>query len=301
MSDKKKIYFGMSVDDVALRDWSQAGNLQKLGEFFDAEKVPATLFTVPVDESTGQPFPVLDPAYPRLLGELGKQGHEIAQHGLRHNRFELGVPPAMILNLPHETENKRFAAENREALERDHSVANCRERLREGCGILEDILACAITGFRAPALQESPGMFTALAAENYRYDSSVCLQETGWDYIMGALAVPPRPITRARWRQLRAKAALPILPLTTDYTWFLTRDKFDAALKLARHDYLACVAAEIPFITVCHVDPVMAGDAGAGLLLLRELYALARADAAEHGYELEFATLNTIAENERVS
>ncbi|HOG51080.1 MAG TPA: DUF2334 domain-containing protein, partial [Lentisphaeria bacterium] len=169
-------YFGMSVDDVALTGWSQADNLRKLLEFFAGEGIPATFFVVPLDEDSDRPFQTLPGDYVGLLRAAHASGHAIGQHGLRHNRFEFGIPPAMILDLPHEHENKRFAEENRQRLAAEHVCEKLRPHLRQGREILENALGFKIVGFRSPALQESPGMFAALAAEGYLYDSSQCLQ-----------------------------------------------------------------------------------------------------------------------------
>ena len=174
----KKFYFGMSVDDVALDGWSKPENFLRLVEFFNKENLPATFFVVPVDEATDRPFYTLSPEYVPAMRKAQEEGHCFAQHGIRHNRFELGVPPAMILDLPHEAENRRYASEHRKDLEQEHSIANCRARLKQGRDILENALGFRIEGFRAPALQESPGMFAALAEEGYQFDSSACLQET---------------------------------------------------------------------------------------------------------------------------
>ena len=158
----KKFYFGMSVDDVALDGWSKPENFLRLVEFFNKENLPATFFVVPVDEATDRPFYTLSPEYVPAMRKAQEEGHCFAQHGIRHNRFELGVPPAMILDLPHEAENRRYASEHRKDLEQEHSIANCRARLKQGRDILENALGFRIEGFRAPALQESPRMFAAL-------------------------------------------------------------------------------------------------------------------------------------------
>ena len=290
---KKKIFFGMSVDDIALAHWCKVENLKNLLNFFSGEGVPATCFVVPIDEESDRPFYEYEPRFVDVIQQYYPRGFRFEQHGLRHNRFELGVPPAMVLDLPHETENKRYAEENREFLERDHSEANCRERLRQGREILETALGIKIKGFRAPALQESPGMFAALAHSGYLFDSSNVLQPTGWDYILDRLDVPPREINRAVYDELRRKSYGLMIPLTCDYTWYLTPAKYDAAMRLAVGDFRACAAAEIPFVTVCHVDPVHEGE---GLRFLHEFFAFARSEAAATGAELEFATLETIAE-----
>ena len=288
----EKFYFGMSVDDVALKGWCKPENFRHLIEFFRSEAVPATFFVVPIDEESDKPFYTLSSDYLPIIREAAQAGFDFEQHGLRHNRFELGVPPAMVLDLPHEVENKRWAAANREFLEKDHCVENCRARLRQGRTILEDAFGFGISGFRAPALQESPGMFAAIAAEGYRFDSSNVLQPTGWDYILDKMDVPPREITRAVWESLRAKSSGLMLPLTCDYTWYLTPEKYDKTMKLAEHDLDACLAADIPFVTVCHVDPVHEGE---GLRFLHELYELVRIKTAAAGREPVFANLKTLA------
>ena len=290
----KPFYFGMSVDDVALKGWSKPENFAHLIEFFQAEKVPATFFVVPIDEDSDQPFYTLSDRYLEIIKDAKKLGFDFAQHGLRHNRFELGVPPDMVLDLPHETENKRYARENAAALAADHCVENCRQRLKQGRKILEDAFGFEVTGFRAPALQESPGMFEALALENYAYDSSNCMQETGWDYLLDKLDVEPRAITRERYESLRAKGHNIMLPLTCDYTWYLTPERYDLTMKMAMKDLQSCIELDIPFVTVCHVDPVHEGE---GLKFLHELYANARKMAADAGRDIEFVNLQTLAEN----
>ena len=290
----KPFYFGMSVDDVALKGWSKPENFAHLIEFFQAEKVPATFFVVPIDEDSDQPFYTLSDRYLEIIKDAKKLGFDFAQHGLRHNRFELGVPPDMVLDLPHEVENKRYARENAAALAADHCVENCRQRLKQGRKILEEAFGFEVTGFRAPALQESPGMFDALALENYAYDSSNCMQETGWDYLLDKLDVEPRAITRERYESLRAKGHNIMLPLTCDYTWYLTPERYDLTMKMAMQDLQSCMELDIPFVTVCHVDPVHEGE---GLKFLHELYANARKMAADAGRDIEFVNLQTLAEN----
>jgi peptidoglycan/xylan/chitin deacetylase (PgdA/CDA1 family) len=74
--------------------------------FFDENGVKATFFVVPMDEESEKPFYEVFPELPEIIKAARANGHAFGQHGIRHNRFELGVPPAMVLDLPHETENK---------------------------------------------------------------------------------------------------------------------------------------------------------------------------------------------------
>ena len=289
----KPFYFAMSVDDVALKGWSKPENFEHLIEFFQAEKVPATFFVVPIDEESDQPFYTLSDRYLPTIKNAKKLGFDFGQHGLRHNRFELGVPPDMVLDLPHEVENKRYARENAAALAADHCVENCRARLRQGREILEKAFGFEVKGFRSPALQESPGMFQALAEEDYTYDSSNCMQETGWDYLLDKMEVPPRKITRERYESLRAKGCGLMLPLTCDYTWYLTCERYAKTMEMAIQDLQSCMEQDIPFVTVCHIDPVHEGE---GLRFLHELYAKAGEMAAAADLDIEFVNLQTLAE-----
>ena len=292
----KKIYFGMTVDDVGIDGWSKVENLRSLLDFFTKEEVPATFFVVPIDEETDKPFYTLSDDYLPIIKDAAAAGFVFAQHGLRHNRFEVGVPPDMILDLPHETENKRYARENADFLKKDHTTENCMKRLKQGRDILEDAFGFKITGYRAPALQESPGMFEALKKSGYEFDSSACLQETGWDYLLDRMDVPRRQITRERYDALRAKGYGLTIPHTCDYTWFLPKEKYAAFMDLAIRDFKECMESGIPFVTCSHVDPVHNGE---GLRFLHELYQRAREEADKAGQEIEFLTLPVM--NERLN
>ncbi|MBQ7177692.1 MAG: polysaccharide deacetylase family protein [Victivallales bacterium] len=288
----KKFFFGMTVDDVALEGWSTPENYVHLIDFFKSESVPATFNIVPLDEATDRPFYTLSDTYVTASKKAYADGFAFGVHGLRHNRFELGVPPSMVLDLPHEAENKRWAAENREFLEKDHSLANCRARIQQGRKVLEDALGFKVNGFRAPALQESPAMFEAVHEEGFLWDSSTALQETGWDYLLDRMDVAPRDITRTRWEQLNQKGYGISLPLTCDYTWMLPKERYELMMELARHDYLQSLAADLPFVALCHVDPVHNGE---GIRFLHEFFDFVRKVTAASGRELVFATLDDIA------
>ncbi|MBR2719991.1 MAG: polysaccharide deacetylase family protein [Lentisphaeria bacterium] len=292
MADKK-FYFIQTVDDTALAGWYSKENFCKLLDFFAEQQVKATFFTVPVDEESGLPFFEVFPELPELLKKALCAGHSIGQHGLKHNRFELGVPPAMVLDLPHETENKRYAATHKAELEADHCVENCRARLNQGRKILEDALGIKIKGFRAPALQASSGMFAALSAENYLYDSSTCYQETGWDYLVGKLDTPPRELDTARWQKLCDKGDFIEFPLPCDYSWQLAEENFELMFNLAKHDVDRCFELGLPFVSLCHVDPVFDG---CGIKLLESVYAYARQKAADAGVEILFENMDTVSE-----
>ena len=288
----KPFYFGMTTDDVALRDWSTPENFAHLIEFLKQEGVRSTFFVVPMDEETDKPFDEIYPEYLPILRAAHDDGFEFAQHGLRHNRFELGIPPTFVLDLPHEAENKRFVAEHRAELDRDHSVENCRARLRQGRDILEKAFGFPLVGFRAPALQESPGMFEAIRTEGYLYDSSAILQESVYEFYADRMDGKPLPITRERFEALRAKSGGLTLAHTCDYTWFLPERRYAATIALARHDLLACIENDLPFIPACHVTPVHEGE---GLRFLHDIFQIAREECAKAGREIQFVPLATIA------
>lgn len=288
----KKFQFAMTVDDVALAHWYCEKNFRNLIAFFDENGVKATFFVVPVDEESEKPFYEVFPELPEIIKAARANGHAFGQHGIRHNRFELGVPPAMVLDLPHETENKRYAAENKEALAADHCVENCRARLKSGRDILEKALGFPIRGFRAPAIQTSKGMFQALS-EAYDYDSSVVWQETGWDYLTGHTEVAPREMDMVRYQSIVGLCEGIEFPLSCDYTWILPPERYDLTFELAKHDIDICIKLDLPFVTVAHVDPVYDGE---GIRMLKDIYAYAKEAAEKAGKELEFVTLEQLAD-----
>jgi len=289
---KPPFYFGMTVDDVALKDWSTPEHLKKLLDFFRNEQIRATFFVVPIDETTDQPFFTLDPRYLPLIQQAHQEGFRFGQHGLRHNRFELGIPPAFVLNLPHEVENKRWVAENRDALLKELSVELCRSRIRQGRQLLEKAFGFSVDSFRAPALQESPAMFEAIKAEGFLADSSVLLQETAYDYYLDRMDTVPQEITRERWEALHQKGHGLTFPLTCDYTWDLRDNHYDKVMALAQHDFLQSLENNLPFVTVCHVNPVFDGE---GIRFLHEFFQFAKETALAAGRELQFKTLEELA------
>jgi hypothetical protein len=258
-------------------------------DFFREQNLRATFLVVP----TAGGIPLGDrPDYVGLLREAMSEGHAIAQHGLEHDRFETGIPPKMVLDLPHEGPARERLAKDRAAIEDSLRVDALRARLSEGRRILEDALGVEIQGFRAPCLSICSNLFDALEAEGFRFDSSRHLQEAGWEIISGKEPIAFRPITREDFDRTQYPGRLRILPLTTEYTWYLTRDKFQITMDLARHDLDACFQAGIPFVPLCHVSPVHQGDAGCGYEVYRRLLDHARKTAAARGDELQ--TMNLV-------
>ncbi len=289
--DKTRLW-GFSVDDIGLDGYSTEEHLNNVLNFLDEQRIKATLFAVP--EVEGKKLNARR-EYASILREAIRRGHEVAQHGLKHDRFEVGIPPAMVLNLPHEGPARKYLAENRAKLDGEHTVEKIRKKLGEGRKIIEDVIGMRVNGFRAPSLQSCANMFVALAEEGYLYDSSACLQPAAWD-ILNNRACVPWEINRHVFAQ-HQKAGLRELPLTAEYTWYLDRDKFEEEYRLAVHDYDSCMHSGIPFVNICHVSPVQEGrDGNLGFELYRKLLAYARADAARGNYALEFTPLAKVAE-----
>jgi hypothetical protein len=232
-----------------------------------------------------------------LLRQAAAEGHAIGQHGLEHDRFETGIPPRMILDLPHEGPARERLAKQRPAIEAGLQVDSLRERLATGRRILEDALGFEVAGFRAPCLSICDNLFDALEAEGFRYDSSRHFQDAGWDILNGKDPIVPLPITRERFDASQYPGRIRTLPLTAEYTWYLTRDKFDITMDLAHHDFTACLDAGIPFVPVCHVSPVQQGEPGCGFEFYRRLLAFARDQAAARGEVLETPNLQETAEH----
>jgi hypothetical protein len=284
-------YLGFSVDDIGMDGYSTESHLNSILEFCDTHKVKATLFAVPLYDGKR-----LDrrPEYVLILRAAIKAGHEVAQHGLTHDRFEIGIPPDMIMMLPHEGPARKYLAENREKIVASHTVENIRKTLSTGRKILEDAIGCAIKGFRCPALQSCPNTFIALEEEGYLYDSSTILQKSAWD-ILNGIDSAPQEISRESFEQQKKSNVMHELPLTAEYTWYLKKDKFETFCNLAVHDFDACMKAGIPFVNLCHVSPILEGEDDLGFELYRRLFKHARDFEQTSGTVVQNLTLSELA------
>jgi peptidoglycan/xylan/chitin deacetylase (PgdA/CDA1 family) len=262
-----KNYWAFTVDDIGMDGYSTEKQLNNILDFCDEHQIKATLFAVP--EADGKR---LDKrlGYTAILRNAIMRGHEVAQHGLEHDRFEIGIPPDMIMMLPHEGPARKFLTENRDKLASEHTVEKIGDKLRRGRYIIENAIGTEVSGFRSPALQSCENMFIALAEEEYKYDSSTYLQKAGWDLLNG-IEYEPQEITMDRFNTLQKSDVMKEFPLTAEYTWYLRKENFDKALSLAIYDYDACVDAQIPFVSLCHVGPIQEGDNELGFELYRRL------------------------------
>lgn len=284
--------FCLTVDDVCYEGYSSETHVANLLDFFGELGIRATFFTVPL----AQGIPVGQrPGYVEILKRAVNEGHEIGQHGLEHDRFEVGIPPPMIMEMPHEGPARERLANEREAIEASLEIGPIRERLATGRRILEDGLGLEILGFRAPCLAICDNLFHALEGEGYRYDSSRHLQETGWDILNDKEEIEPRPITRDDYETVRYPGKLLTFPLTTEYTWYLPWKRFDITMDLAKHDFLACMRADIPFVTVSHVSPIQEGEEDSGFEFYRRLLDFAQEQTAASGKELQAITLGELS------
>jgi len=282
-----------TVDDVCYEGYSSEAHLKRLLDFFGSQDISATFFVVPLAQGRRLEE---RPEYVRILKRAVNEGHEVAQHGLEHDRFECGIPPEMILALPHEGPARERLKTHRAEIEVSLQMESLRNRLCRGRTILEQGMGREIRGFRAPCLSVCENLFHVLRDEGYLYDSSNYLQETGWDILNNREPFVPRPITRERFDSLQCCAPLRMLPLTTDYTWRLQQDKFDVTLELAEHDVEACFESGIPFVPMSHVSPIQECENDCGFELYRRLVGHAKQRAADRGLESKFLTLSQVCE-----
>lgn len=262
--------FAFTVDDIGYDGYSTESHLNNILDFCDGLNIKATLFAVPI--VNGKKLNKRD-GYISILRDAVSRGHEVAQHGLEHDRFEVGIPPEMILNLPHEEQNKKYLEANRISIEKNLSVDNIRWVLKEGRDILEDAIGVRVKGFRAPALQTCDNLFTALEYENYLYDSSVFMQKTAWDILNGDVNRIPVEITCGKFSGAQKSSRMVEFPLTAEYTWYLTSEMYSDFFELIKHDSTSCSSEGIPFVPICHVSPIQEGEDNSGFQLYRELLA----------------------------
>lgn len=284
--------FCLTVDDVGYKGFSTESHFANLLDLFQQMGILATFFAVPIDREVPITHRV---GYVNLLRRAVREGHEIAQHGLEHDRFEVGIPPPMIMEMPHEGPARKRLASQRDTIEASLETDRIRTRLATGRTILEEASDTEIVGFRAPCLATCSNLFRALEAEGYRYDSSQHLQEAGWDILNEKEPLEFRPISREDFRKTQYPGGLLSFPLTTEYTWYLDWDKFEVTLELAKHDFLSCMQAGIPFVTLSHVSPIQEGEEDAGFEFYRRLLVFAQERAEASGLQLQLTTLSELS------
>ena len=274
-------YFCVSVDDIGLPGYSSPEHLKRLLDFWDEQGLKGTLFVVP--RCDGKEIGQMK-EYVELLYYALENGHEIAQHGLDHTRFQTGIPPKMVLDLPHEGPAREYLSKNRSQIESLLSMENLRKVLGDGRDILESIIHKPIHGFRAPCLSTCPNLFKALKTEGYTYDSSCVFQESAWKMIVEPeKSFEPCPINKSLFDAFQISGNIQILPISAEYTWYLKQKNFETFLNLAKHDLDCCFAEKIPFVSLCHVSPIQEGDTDIGFKLYRELISYARNRAEKQG------------------
>ncbi|MCX6984582.1 MAG: DUF2334 domain-containing protein [Lentisphaerae bacterium] len=282
----RSFLFCFTSDDVCYDGYSTEKDLGKLLKFCEGQKIKATLFTVPLSYEKKH-----SSKYSSILKDAISAGHEIGQHGLEHTRFEFGIPPAMVLELPHEKSNKEFLENNREEIEKQLSVSVIASRLRKGREILEEGLNYKIKGFRGPCLSVCDNLFTALAGGKYAYDSSLYLQPAAWDIWNDKKDIKVKQIVKKNFVEMQGPGNLKSLPLTAEYTWYLKKNNFDIILELAKHDLDACLENDIPFVPLSHVSPIQEGKDNLGFEFYSRIIAYGREKAGLLNKKFEAVTM----------
>ena len=126
---------------IARSDWGNREcrverNVDRLLEILAAHETKATFFTLGW----------IAERYPDLVRRIVREGHELASHGYGHQRAS------------------------------DLTEAEFLEDIRRAKGILEDVGACAVSGYRAPSFSIGTAnlwAFDCLSRAGYRYSSSI--------------------------------------------------------------------------------------------------------------------------------
>jgi len=293
--------FAFTIDDVALHrhktpdgyePFSSAQDLRELIGFLNRQKVPGTFFTVPFNED----IPLYDrPDYVAALSEAASAGHLVAMHGLRHEIFEWGIPPEMVLGLPWEEVNRK-RVQSDPNLPKEFAYDVLVAKLRQGIEIIEKALGRRPMGFRAPCGSNCPHLFKALVDCGFGFDSTQIINRKGWNYVMKDYRpgifwnpdYPPRPH--------RLDSGIVELPIMSEYTWQLTDADVPRHVELLKED-LAHLAASQPagglLVSVCHVSPIT-GQWSAGQKVYEQFFRWAR----DH-YDVQFCTMQQAAQSHK--
>jgi peptidoglycan/xylan/chitin deacetylase (PgdA/CDA1 family) len=284
------------MDDVAMKDYSSEAHYEKVLDFCAEQDIRGTFFVVP--RSGG--LELTEKAdYIRLLQRAMREGHEVGQHGLDHDRFEAGIPPQMILDLPHEGPTREYLANHRDELTERHTVEALRGMLKSGRDIISNAIGFAPVGFRGPSGATCANLSRAEALNGYRYDSTRMLQKAAWDLLNGVYE-KPCPINREIFDSMQPEEDIAEIPGAGEYTWYLDEKNYAVTLELAKHDFHQCLESGIPFVSVSHVSPMQqteaSDDAEIGFEFYREILTYCRQYARQNNINFVSVTLNEICD-----
>jgi peptidoglycan/xylan/chitin deacetylase (PgdA/CDA1 family) len=250
--------------------------------FFDRWDVPASFMVVPHGEDGWS----LDEADDWLdaLHAAERDGHDTQLHGLDHAHCEFGPYPPVIRQLGKRDIDEILAEDTAQCGHLWRKDIH-REKLEQAIGIFERAMGRRPQVFRTGALSQTPEMYEVVADLGMRYVSNAITDPRGWAYILEKYddpgdwdpEVPPFPY------QLTGRII--DLPITSEYAWYLTPEKIERHLALAKDDLRRVYEAGGVFTLVCHVQCVGADD-GLSMELLGRLF-----DVARREYGVEFGTL----------
>ncbi len=277
--------FALTVDDVAVKDFSSVEDMSRLLDFLRENCVKATFFVTPFNKNN----PLNENTeWVEVLSRALAEKHELALHGYKHEPCEFGIPPDMILE--YETELQIRIADEKKAIEKELSREILTGKIERGKDIFRKSFGITPKGFRSPFLAVHENLFSSLEDCGMEYDSSVAVNPKGWKYISGNFNrnidwnkdIPCKPYRRNNglWE----------VPLITEYTWFLKEKDFNRNLALAEEDMERCFARDGIFVPLSHVSPVK-GENLCGYRLYETLFEHARKKAKKEGTRTVFCTL----------
>lgn len=275
--------FLVTVDDFS--HFVPLAQQQRALEFFDAQRIRASLFTVP---RAGEDWRAdRDGQWQAFARAAAESGHDFQLHGLDHAAYEFGPTPDWMMALGGDGEGERFA---RARAERgaDWRVEVFVEMLRLAREIFASALGKEPLVFRSGALSQCPALYDALPEAGLHYASNKVADVRGWKYIVGEYDRPgdwdPQVPASPYWLTKRVVN----IPIISEYAWYVPPDRLDRHVALAMEDLGRVKEADGIFTLVCHAQCVGAEEPYAREILSRIL------TAARRDYAAEFLTLTEL-------
>lgn len=262
--------------------------LERAVRFFDSRGVPVTFFVVPRSPD-GFRIDRQEPWLSLARAALAT-GHDAQLHGLEHGRYEFGPYAPCVLALGGPEAVRRFEEQERPQLEPLWRRDLFAEKLRIAIGIFESAFGRRPLAFRGGAASHSAELYQAMGDVGLHYDSSKILDPRGWMYILGRYDDPGDWDPAVRPGPYRVAEQVTELPIVSEYAWYLTPEKIEPHLALAREDMQRVFALDGVFLLVCHVQCVGAEDDHARTLLGR-LITLAREE-----HDVQFQTVTQLVD-----
>ncbi|MEK6760748.1 MAG: DUF2334 domain-containing protein [Nanoarchaeota archaeon] len=230
----EKLNFIMTSDDVG-RD--SVENFNRFIAFLDEYKIKCTFFAVPKPRDN---IPLIENyGWINALKKAVQNGHDVQLHGYTHEKFECGFPGDLVLEMHEKRAREELIKEiNEEKLEIEKNLEldKLTERFSKSKAEFEKIFGYSPVCFRSTLLGTHKNFYEALSKAGIKYNSNLVVNPTGWGHIVGERTGKNKWSGDFSPTLTNVERDIIEMPISSEYTWFLTDEQIEPALKIMKDD-----------------------------------------------------------------